>query len=56
MTIGFHEPRRGREMPSLGHEEWGPTQQTLHRYLQIVGKIRMSLVTPIPTGGTRRCT
>lgn len=30
--------------PSLGDEEWEPTKQTLHRYLQIVGKIRMSLV------------
>jgi hypothetical protein len=34
--------------PSLGDEAWEPTQQTLHRYLQIVGKIRMSLVPPHP--------
>jgi hypothetical protein len=30
--------------PSLSYDEWGPTRQTLHRYLQLVGKIRMSLV------------
>jgi hypothetical protein len=32
--------------PSLSYEEWEPTRQTLHRYLQMVGKIRMSLVPP----------
>lgn len=32
--------------PSLSRAEWGPTQQTLHRYLQMVGKIRMALVPP----------
>jgi hypothetical protein len=37
-----------RGWPSLGDEDWGPTRQTLHRYLQIVGKIRMSLVPPHP--------
>lgn len=30
--------------PSLAHDEWGATRQTLHRYLQMVGKIRMALV------------
>jgi hypothetical protein len=34
--------------PSLGDEEWGPTKQTLHRYLQMVGKVRMSLAPPHP--------
>jgi hypothetical protein len=34
--------------PSLGGEKWRPTQQTLHRYLQMVGKIRMCLVPPHP--------
>jgi Family of unknown function (DUF5996) len=32
--------------PSLPYEEWEPTKQTLHRYTQIVGKIRMALVPP----------
>ena len=30
--------------PPLPYEEWRPTKQTLHRYTQIAGKIRMSLV------------
>jgi Family of unknown function (DUF5996) len=32
--------------PSLSCEGWERTQQTLHRYLQLVGKVRMSLVPP----------
>jgi hypothetical protein len=32
--------------PRLTREGWGRTQPTLHRYLQVVGKIRMSLVPP----------
>jgi hypothetical protein len=34
--------------PALSGDTWAPTKQTLHRYLQIVGKIRMSLVPPHP--------
>jgi hypothetical protein len=30
--------------PPLPYDEWEPTKQTLHRYCQIVGKIRMALV------------
>lgn len=30
--------------PPLPYEAWEPTKQTLHRYAQIVGKLRMSLV------------
>ena len=30
--------------PELPYEQWEPTKQTLHRYVQIVGKIRMALV------------
>ena len=30
--------------PPLPYEEWKPTKETLHRYVQIVGKVRMSLV------------
>ena len=30
--------------PPLPYEEWEPTKQTLHRFAQIVGKVRMSLV------------
>src|SRR5687768_6381509 len=30
--------------PPLPYREWEPTKQTLHRYCQIVGKVRMALV------------
>jgi len=30
--------------PALPYEDWEPTKQTLHRYTQIVGKVRMALV------------
>jgi hypothetical protein len=30
--------------PTLPYEEWKPTKETLHRYAQIVGKVRMTLV------------
>ena len=32
--------------PQLPYEEWEPTKQTIHRYAQIVGKVRMALVPP----------
>src|SRR3954451_2968382 len=32
--------------PRLSGEGWSRTQPTLHRYLQVIGKIRMSLVPP----------
>ena len=32
--------------PALPYEDWEPTKQTLHRYAQIVGKVRMALVPP----------
>jgi hypothetical protein len=33
--------------PALPYVEWEPTKQTLHRYVQIVGKVRMTLVPPL---------
>jgi hypothetical protein len=33
----------GMELPPLPLEEWEDTKETLHRYCQIVGKIRMEL-------------
>jgi hypothetical protein len=30
--------------PPLPYHDWEPTKQTLHRYVQMVGKLRMSLV------------
>jgi hypothetical protein len=33
--------------PALPYAEWEPTKQTLHRYVQIVGKVRMALVPPL---------
>ncbi len=32
--------------PELPYEEWKPTKQTLHRYTQIIGKVRMALTPP----------
>jgi hypothetical protein len=32
--------------PALPYEEWRPTKETLHRFAQIVGKVRMALVPP----------
>lgn len=32
--------------PPLPYRPWEPTKQTLHRYTQIVGKVRMALVPP----------
>ncbi|HEY8582641.1 MAG TPA: DUF5996 family protein [Capillimicrobium sp.] len=32
--------------PALAYADWEPTKQTVHRYTQIVGKIRMALVPP----------
>ena len=32
--------------PPLPYADWEPTKQTLHRYTQIVGKVRMALVPP----------
>jgi hypothetical protein len=32
--------------PELPYADWEPTKQTLHRYVQIVGKVRMALVPP----------
>jgi hypothetical protein len=36
----------GGRWPALPYEDWRETKETLHRYTQIVGKIRMSLVPP----------
>jgi hypothetical protein len=33
--------------PALPYRDWEPTKQTLHRYTQIVGKVRMALVPPL---------
>lgn len=32
--------------PELPYADWEPTKQTLHRYAQIVGKVRMALTPP----------
>ena len=37
-------PPRSEAWPDLPYSAWEPTKQTLHRYAQIVGKIRMALV------------
>lgn len=35
---------RAEAWPALPYAEWEPTKQTLHRYAQIVGKVRMALM------------
>ena len=37
------EHRTARELPPLPLDEWEDTKETLHRYCQIVGKVRMGL-------------
>jgi hypothetical protein len=45
------------ELPPLPLEEWEDTKETLHRYCQIVGKIRAwSSLHTETTGGTSPCT
>lgn len=39
------------ELPPLPLEEWEDTKKTLHRYCQIIGKVRMEF-SPLRTGGT----
>ncbi len=49
-------PRRSRvallaaastDWPALPYADWEPTKQTLHRYTQIIGKVRMALIPPL---------
>lgn len=35
--------RTGRHLPPLPLEEWEPSKKTLHRFLQVIGKIRLAL-------------
>ncbi len=35
------------DWPSLPYADWEPTKQTLHRYTQIIGKVRMALTPPM---------
>jgi hypothetical protein len=40
-------PRPAAQLwPPLPYADWEPTKQTLHRYVQMVGKLRMALVPP----------
>jgi hypothetical protein len=34
----------GAQWPALPYEDWRPTKETLHRFAQMVGKLRMGLV------------
>jgi Family of unknown function (DUF5996) len=34
--------------PELSWQDWGPTAQTLHRYLQVIGKIQLALSPRLP--------
>jgi hypothetical protein len=35
------------DWPPLPYAEWEPTKQTVHRYTQIIGKVRMALTPPL---------
>lgn len=35
--------RTGRHLPPMPLEEWEPSKKTLHRFLQVIGKIRLAL-------------
>jgi len=39
------------EWPELPYPEWRDTRHTLHRYLQIIGKLRLALAPPEPQWG-----
>ena len=43
-------------LPSLPLEDWKGTKETLHRYTQIVGKVRLEILPSGTTGGTQRST
>jgi hypothetical protein len=43
MSFASGNPGEQETWPPLPYEDWEPTKQTLHRYTQIVGKIRMGL-------------
>jgi Family of unknown function (DUF5996) len=34
--------------PAISHDEWAPTQTTLHLYTQMLGKLRLALHPPLP--------
>ena len=42
-------------LPVPAYEDWRDTRETLHRFLQVVGKIRLA-ARAATTGGTSRCT
>ena len=46
----------GAELPPLPLDEWLPTKETLHRYAQTVGKVRLDTRRTATTGGTSRST
>jgi hypothetical protein len=33
--------------PALSLDEWNPTRDTLHRWVQIIGKTRLALASPV---------
>src|SRR5215208_3627601 len=48
MTAGMNpETREGTLWPSLPLDQWSDTKDTLHRWLQIVGKTRLALAAPV---------
>jgi len=56
MSKSVDEPYSLIALPSLALNEWEATKETLHRYAQIVGKVRLSILPSEITGGTCRST
>ncbi|HET6798214.1 MAG TPA: DUF5996 family protein, partial [Gemmatimonadales bacterium] len=44
---GTSPPATATEWPVLSLDEWNPTRDTLHRWVQIIGKTRLALASPV---------
>ena len=47
MTVPTADVERQEAWPALPWRDWEPTMSTLHRWVQIVGKLRMALAPPL---------
>jgi Family of unknown function (DUF5996) len=47
VSVNAARPAQGGSWPALPLEQWNPTRDTLHRWLQIVGKTRLALAPPV---------
>ena len=47
MTVALTDVDRREPWPELPWRDWEPTISTLHRWVQIIGKVRMALAPPL---------